>query len=312
MSVGVIVARFQVPDLHEAHYKLIEEVTEKHDKVIIFLGCLSPARATRENPLDFEARKQMVLEAFPDVIVTYINDSSSDQQWSRNLDSLIGSLITPAQSPVLYGGRDSFIAHYRGRFPVEELEPQVYERVSGTQVREAVAQGSTESSSGFRKGATWATSNRYPSTEPTVDVAILNEAEDHMLLARKHNEDKLRFIGGFADPGSPSYEADVRREVREEAHIEITDPIYVGSCLVDDWRFRGVDKIKTSLYEAKLFAGSPQPDDDIVELRWVDILDLRMDQHYKEIMVPTHHQLFVMWAQQFIHYNERQGATSQI
>jgi bifunctional NMN adenylyltransferase/nudix hydrolase len=53
-----------VPELHDAHKDLIETVCDKHDKVIIFLG-LSPLMVTRENPLDFESRKQMILEQFP-------------------------------------------------------------------------------------------------------------------------------------------------------------------------------------------------------------------------------------------------------
>jgi bifunctional NMN adenylyltransferase/nudix hydrolase len=63
-DVGVIVGRFQVPELHDAHKDLIETVCDKHDKVIIFLG-LSPLMVTRENPLDFESRKQMILESSP-------------------------------------------------------------------------------------------------------------------------------------------------------------------------------------------------------------------------------------------------------
>ncbi len=37
-DVGVIVGRWQVDDLHEAHTRLIEEVRAQHKKVIIFVG----------------------------------------------------------------------------------------------------------------------------------------------------------------------------------------------------------------------------------------------------------------------------------
>ena len=63
-DVGVIVGRFQVPELHPGHIDLIQTVCDAHDKVVIFLG-LSPLMVTRENPLDFESRKQMILAKFP-------------------------------------------------------------------------------------------------------------------------------------------------------------------------------------------------------------------------------------------------------
>ena len=63
-DVGVLVGRFQVPNLHPGHIELIQSVCEAHSKVLIFLG-LAPTKATRNNPLDFESRKHMILEKFP-------------------------------------------------------------------------------------------------------------------------------------------------------------------------------------------------------------------------------------------------------
>ena len=40
-DVGIIVGRFQVDELHDAHVDLIQYVFDQHPKVIIFLG-LSP------------------------------------------------------------------------------------------------------------------------------------------------------------------------------------------------------------------------------------------------------------------------------
>ena len=51
-DVGVIIARFQIPMLHEAHKELIDYVMDEHSRVIVFLG-LSQARTTINNPLDF-------------------------------------------------------------------------------------------------------------------------------------------------------------------------------------------------------------------------------------------------------------------
>ena len=47
-DVGIIVARFQVHELHDAHRDLINSVLDRHDRVIIFLG-LSEVRNTKRN-----------------------------------------------------------------------------------------------------------------------------------------------------------------------------------------------------------------------------------------------------------------------
>jgi bifunctional NMN adenylyltransferase/nudix hydrolase len=265
-NVGVIVGRFQCHELHEAHCELIQTVLAQHPKVIIVLG-LSPCKVTLNNPLDFEARKKMILEAFPDVIVCYVKDCVSDTVWSKKLDETITDLISPNQTVTLYGSRDSFIPHYKGRFPTQRLEQSRY--VSATELRKEISTR-VKGTPDFRAGVIWATANKYPAVLPTVDVAIFNEDHSKVLLARKPNETLYRFVGGFAS-SSETYEADARREVMEETHLDITDPEYIGSALIDDWRYRKeADKIKTLFFAAKVLSGSPQADDDICELRWFE------------------------------------------
>lgn len=284
-DVGVIVGRFQVPDLHDAHEQLIRHVCAAHDKVVIFLG-LSPLLVTRENPLDFQARKQMILEKFPDVIVLYIEDRHSDELWSRRLDQAIATQVTPSQSVVLYGGRDSFIAHYDGKYPTAELEQDAY--VSGSEFRRSVSRKSAQPSADFRAGVVWAAFSSFPTAYTCVDVAVFNETYDKLLLARKEDETQFRLIGGFSSPDSDTFEDDASREVAEEAHIEIGDIKYLASFKVDDWRYRGeADKIKTLLFSAKHLFGAPRPDDDIVEVRWFDWTDLNV----RRDVMPNHQPL---------------------
>ncbi len=113
VNVGVIVGRFQVAELHEGHKQLIQSVRNEHNKVIIFLG-LSVCVGTKNNPLDYEARKQMILQTFPEIIVGYIQDMRNDEVWSTTLDREINKLKSPAENVTLYGGRDAFIKHYSG------------------------------------------------------------------------------------------------------------------------------------------------------------------------------------------------------
>lgn len=285
-DVGVIVGRFQVNELHEAHLDLIQGVCNEHQKVIIFLG-LSPVLVTQNNPLDFESRKQMVLDEFPNVIVMYIKDNPSDEQWSKELDEKISDLIGPNQSVVLYGSRDSFISHYSGKFKTQELLQEVY--VSGSEIRKNISK-KVKNTSEFRSGVIWGAYNRYPTCYPTVDIAIFNDDYTKILLGRKPKETLYRFVGGFADPRSESYEADARREVMEETHVEVSDPEYIGSMLVNDWRYRHeVDKIKTMFFKCKVIFGRPEPGDDIAEVRWFDFNTLK-----DEMLVKEHVKLLVL------------------
>lgn len=268
---GVIVARFQVPELHEAHCDLIESVITRHNKVIVFLG-LSPCKTTFNNPLDFESRKQLVLQKYPDVLVLYIKDEASDEVWSKKIDAQIQDVLGPLQTAAIYGSRDSFIPHYKGRFPVVELEPTRI--ISGTELRRE-ASNKVKASPDFRAGVIWAVGNQFPCCITTVDVCVIDKNNGRVLMARKPNERLYRFVGGFASPTSPSYEADARRELVEETGLEISGLTYVGSTLIDDWRYRKeVNKIKTMFFVSFYVFGAPKADDDIAEVRWFDLKKL--------------------------------------
>jgi len=276
-DVGIIIGRFQVPDLHEAHLDLIQSVVDRHSKVIMFLG-LSPAKTTCNNPLDFEARKQMVLEKFPNINVLYIKDQKEDSVWAHNLDAQISDLIGPKQSVVLYGGRDSFISHYTGRFPTLELEPDRI--VSGTEIRKQVGKA-TKGSADFRRGVIWAVENQFPSFYPTCDAAIIDSTNGRILLGKKSGEKEYRFPGGFGDPEhDTSMEQCLRREVSEECPgIAVSDPKYVGSTIVNDWRYRSErNKIMTFFYMVEVVYGAPKAGDDLAEVRWFSLNELVKDE----------------------------------
>ncbi len=282
-DVGVIVGRFHVHELHEGHKQLINEVLKNHDRVMVFIG-LAHLRNTLKNPLDFRARRQMFAEAYPQIDVHYIEDTQDDLVWSKRLDAEVTKHTSPNQKIVLYGSRDSFLKAYNGRFDTRELEAEIF--VSATEIRRRVC-NSYFPNKDYRAGMIAATDNRYPTAYQCVDIAVFNEDETEILLARKPDEKLWRFIGGFSDPRSESLEVDARREVQEEAGIEITDPKYVGSTLIDDWRYRSeVDKIKTALFRAKILCGRPEGGDDIAEVAWFKVKELT-----KEKVMPLHHVL---------------------
>jgi bifunctional NMN adenylyltransferase/nudix hydrolase len=272
-GVGVIVGRFQASELTPGHKELFDSVIARHQKTICVIG-LSPVKATKNNPLDFESRRKMILESYPEITIVYQKDAVSNESWSKTIDENISMQCPPNAKVTLYGSRDSFIQYYSGRYDTKELVQRSF--VSGTadRIRNSY---DINNSKEFRQGAIWATQNQYDGCHPTVDIAIIDRPKNRILLGRKPNQTKFRFVGGFVDPnmkGSKSnyLEQNARREVNEESHLETGKLEYVDSFQVDDWRYRGeTNKIVTILFKTDYVFGAPKPDDDICELRWFDL-----------------------------------------
>lgn len=282
-DVGIIVGRFHVHELHQAHRDLIQFVVDKHDRVIIFLG-LAPIRNTIANPLNFRDRKQMINEFFPNVEVFYVDDQRSDVEWSKALDNQIRKHLTPNQTCLLYGSRDSFIRRYTGKNKTVELESKVF--ISGTEIRRQVANGFVPNKD-YRAGKIAATFERYPVAYQTVDIAILNREKKEILLVRKPDEKLWRFVGGFSDVNSESLEEDAKREVMEETGVEVSSVKYIGSMKVNDWRYRGTEScIKTAFFTADYIFGRPQGADDVAEARWFSYAEVT-----KETIIEEHRPL---------------------
>jgi len=273
-EVGVVIGRFQVPELHIAHKELIQSVVDRHPRVLLFIGLAADAcKCTYNNPLDFPTRKAMIEKVFPTVEILYIKDKGNDELWAKELDSQISTQIGPGQKVILYGSRDGFTQHYKGKFPTEDLVPTRF--ISGKEIRKNVGIRS-KSIPEFREGVIWAVENQWPATLPTVDVAIVDEDNKRVLVAHKTNEKLCRFVGGFANPDSDSYEDDAIRETKEETGLTIKNLLYLGSAKIPDWRFRNErNKIKTSFFLGVYNNGTPKADDDIAEVEWKNIFDLK-------------------------------------
>lgn len=268
-EIGVIIGRFQVHQLHQAHRTLIETVMKKHKKVILFLG-VAPTLGTTRNPLDFTSRQRMIQDEYPELVIMALPDNRSDLSWSKNLDGRVKEVF-PKGDAVIYGGRDSFIPHYHGKLPVQELEQNVF--VSGTEIRKEVSE-EIKASPLWRAGVIYQSYNKYPVSFQTVDIAAMSSDAKRILFAKKPGEEKLRFVGGFVDPTDISLEHAASREFREETGgAEITDFRYVSSFRVNDWRYRSeVDKIMTALFVGTYTFGTLTPSDDISSLEWVETL----------------------------------------
>jgi bifunctional NMN adenylyltransferase/nudix hydrolase len=270
-TIGVIIARFQSPYLHEGHRILIDSVTKHHNKTVIVLG-VSPVLGSRKNPLDFHTREKMIKQHYPDAIVLPLPDHPLDTKWSQNLDSLLSNSF-PGSGFKLYGSRNSFIPYYSGKLETVELPESGTH--SATIIREQISDRVLNSEE-FRTGIIYAYSNTYLKVYPTVDIAVFRNNKTELLLGRKDIDNKWRLLGGFSDPTDNSFEEAAARELKEECGpIEITEMAYEKSLRVNDWRYKHeADKIITTLFSADYIAGDLQGRDDIAEVKWFSLSSL--------------------------------------
>ena len=274
-SIGAVVGRFQVHELHDAHRYVIDQVVNNHKKSIIFLG-VPKVVGTKKNPLDFDTRKKMIQSSYPDTLILSLPDIGDDFKWTAELDKRIRE-VYPIGEVVLYGGRDSFIPYYqkgKGQFDCKELDQYTF--VSGTEVRKIVSE-TVKNSTDFRAGVIYNAYNQYPKVHPCVDIAILDENNTMILLAKRPYESGWRFIGGFAHPDDPSYESTAKRKISQDAgeRLETSELQYIGSKMIPDWRYRGEeDKIISVLYKTKYTGGVIEPSDDVSELKWWNLHDI--------------------------------------
>ena len=281
---GVIIGRFQTPELHSEHIKLIQYVLDRHEKVILFLG-VSPTLANKKHPMDFITRKYMIEEQFgiSKLTIMPLSDNKSNEIWSKQLDSKIKEVF-PLGSVTIYGSRDSFIPYYFGVNKTLELQPDVF--VSATDIRE-VASKKVIGSSEFRAGIIYSVYNQFPIVYSTVDVAIIKD--DEILLGQKLGETQWRFIGGFVDTTDESDEAAAKRETLEETGLEVAKLEYICSMQVEDWRYRSIKdrSIMTRFFKAKYIFGCPTPQDDINALKW-----FKLTPELENMLVEEHKKLF--------------------
>ena len=279
-GTGILIGRFQFYEINDALHALIASIAARHERLVIFLGS-NPAPSDL-NPLEWPLRQEMLLEAFDDELeIQELPDVPDDRNWSQELDRRIMDL-RPAKPVTIYGTMDGFVERYSGRYETQPFPIDPEDMPYALDVDGIRHLGS------FRAGIMYATLRRFPTVYPTVDIAVFSADYQQLLLARKEHEIRFRFPGGFTDPTDESYEMAALRELAEECgELEVEDLTYIGSCKVDDWRYRGsLDGIITHLYTCVLVSGNPAPNDDIVELRWFDVQKLKT-----EMLTPEHRPL---------------------
>ena len=283
-SVGVIVARFQVPKLSPGHRHLINIVRAQHEKVLIVLG-LHGGERTSHDPLTFDERVDMIRESYPRsekrVLIAPLRDHPfSTDRWSVWLDELI--VKTAGREADLYGSRRGFLGVYTGSFPGTYV-PTIAS-ISGTDMRKYTLYSRKMSG---REAIIYTQQTRHPIAYSANDIAVLDEINQRVLLGTKDWFDgKWAILGGFLDPelDKNDFMAAGREKGEEVLGVNAGELRPLGDRFrVDDPRYRkGHDKTFSRLFACTYLGGDPVGADDIKTVRWFDRQELR------DVIAPWH------------------------
>lgn len=297
MKLGVIVGRFQTPYLHTGHMHLLTTALSENDEVLVVIGDRE-AQPTKRHPLSYMDRVGL-FDKFDNVECTRLVDVPSSEDWDRNLDAAItmhndldGMLTEIKPDDVtLYGGRESFISAYRGKFPTKQVS--TVPNVSATDIRRRMP--TFKFSEDYRMGVIQAVNRRFPTSYQCVDVIPYCRATGRALFGKKKiYGDHLIFVGGHVDPSDASLEFAAWRELKEETGVTPDDDsrmIYSGSGRVPDYRYIDTeDGIMTSLFVCLVKHEAAIAGDDLDGVEWVDVKTVR------NRLAPVH---AALWGQVF-------------
>jgi bifunctional NMN adenylyltransferase/nudix hydrolase len=290
---GAIVGRFQVDYPTEGHRALLNTVSGKHDgRLIVVLGCpRSPLNAT--NPLSFECRSVMIKGYAPEATIVQQFDERRDEVWSAKLDAKLEA-AAGGQPVIFYTGRDGFVSHYHGKYPVVELDLGI--STTATERRQSIIKRPQFNREDFRAGIIYAMNTKHFQTYNTVDMALLyNTGSDvEILLCRKPNETEWRFPGGFIEEAlNETYAQAAAREMQEETGCvsETGWKIIKDYPMPNEWRLRknkGVSHRTVLLYGWSV-SKHAKAQDDIAEVKWFKLNEVA--DNVETIIVSEHRQM---------------------
>jgi bifunctional NMN adenylyltransferase/nudix hydrolase len=284
-TVGFIVGRFQVHQLHPGHERLFRHTLERHERVIVLVG-VTGGVPHKKCPLPFDIVKVMIEQTFCDykerlTILPIEDHPFSHVLWVHNVDRLLKQTV-PGATFVGYGSRDSFLKEYAGIGEFETVRVPELPGFNGTDIRTAI---DFPHSPAARQALIWYHATRHDFLYSTSDLAIVDlQARRVLLVGKSKWSDKRAFMGGHGEKTDLNARKTAVRERGEEIKgITIGELTHVDSIVVHDPRYRGTeDGNMTSFYWAEYLGGEPKGDDDVETTHWVSFDQLL------DTLVPWH------------------------
>jgi mutator protein MutT len=129
----------------------------------------------------------------------------------------------------------------------------------------------------------------YAHSNPTASGVVVDDG-GRVLLSKRAKDPfagKWDLPGGFLEEGEHPLDG-VKRELREEAGIEIGDERLLGIWMDRyEYRTRVVETLNI-YYTARLAEGTPEPADDVAEFRWFAANEVPLDElafaHIPEVL----------------------------
>lgn len=131
---------------------------------------------------------------------------------------------------------------------------------------------------------------KFPTAFNTVDIFCLVDGK--VLLGKKKQDgNKWRFPGGFVDPNDQNILSAAIREFYEETKCMFHAPTKLFDRRIEDSRYVGTPhSVITHVYLIRKISGTPEASDDLDQLTWMPLDNLR--NYSKEILIPNHNILF--------------------
>lgn len=296
MKLGVLIGRFQVPEMHEGHRFLVREMLEQCDEVLVLFGSANRAKSVK-NPFSYPERAQAAKKLFPKIWVAPLNDYLyNDSQWMADVAATIEALKVLVQQKhntkvevVLYGhqkdGND-----YLNWFPqFEYVNVNSEILISGTQIRESflhlLPQSVQDDFNYFEKERKQFLSYPYPDSLNICCGDAVVECLGHVLLIQRK---WAPGAGNWALPGGHKHTQETFldcaiRELYEETNLRVPEKVVRGSIrgtkLFDSpKRSSGIPKLTQAVHivlkpdqDGSLPRARGQ--DDAQQTRWVPIAE---------------------------------------
>lgn len=297
MKLGILIGRFQVPEMHEGHRFLVREIQSQCDKVLILFGSANRTRSVK-NPFTYRERAEATKRLFPEVICAPLNDYPyNDSQWMADVAATIDHVVDIlckendiCPVPILYGhhkdGNDYL--KWFPQFEYVNINSEI--DISGTEVRNSHKHLLPESvqidMEYFAKEKDMFKNYPFPEALNINCGDAVLECSGHILLIKRGRSPGM---GNWALPGghkntNETFLQCALRELVEETNIRIPERVLIGSIertyLFDSpTRSSGIPKSTLAVH----IVVKPDPNgslprangqDDAVETRWVPISDI--------------------------------------